>query len=335
MPLTGRDLTSRTDEHLLEMVHSVDYRPEARDAAKQLLQDRGFSEDQIAAWREPLAELPVESWVYGRSPDVLRRSYRRRRLLYRLTAFCLVASFASGFVIPDDRHDTAAMVFTIAFYLFLAIHAGWRAPARILLLRPFNRPASTPVLRRYVKRHLTHFGHVYTLADSGFQPKTRSTIWSRGDTFLWGWPAYILGFRKTVANDYKLEGLKSALKHRLVRNINWSMSVDGIFKISVDDTHWQRALQLLATSADVVVIELSQAPPGLQWEMNELRHYGLTSKILFVSSVDDQAAARSNADAAGYSGRPLFAYDSSGRVRDTALFAETFIEVASGASSVD
>jgi hypothetical protein len=245
----------------------------------------------------------------------------------------VLASFGAGlgaglFDLPTD--DIPAVAFAVTFYLYLITHASWRVPARILLLRPFDQPAGGSALRRCIRRHVTFYGHVYTLANSALTGRRRPFLWSRGDTFLWGWPAFILGFKKTVTHDFALQQLKSALNNRLVRNINWSMSVDGIFKVSVDDTHWQRALQLLATSADVILVELSMLGPGLEWELKEIAHYGLESRTIFMSAMDFEATARRQLEATTCRGRPFFTYDSAGRVQDAPRFADALIRLASG-----
>lgn len=68
----------------------------------------------------------------------------------------LVAAYAVQFVLP----------FLLALPLALPVVLGWRGPAVILVLRPFNRARVTSGLRILLTREIAPLGHCYTLADA-------------------------------------------------------------------------------------------------------------------------------------------------------------------------
>ena len=83
---------------------------------------------------------------------------------------------------PVDIEELLQTLFTLAILLFVGGNlTAWRQPARIVLLRPFNRAATATALRRLIKLYVRFYGHIYTLADvdirggaSFLRGKTRS-----------------------------------------------------------------------------------------------------------------------------------------------------------------
>ena len=279
------------DARLHEIWHSTDYTTTAREHAHDILLARGFSEESIAAWRDDRLLHVVPLSTGGRTERQILRAEHGRLWLYRSTVTLLVASlllFALGESLQDlasteDALVTAtvvsllgAVLATNALCLHLIIHGLlWLRPARILVLRPFHSPA-TSGLRALVKRHVRCFGHIYTLHDELFRPS--------GGTWWMHWSQVLVAFRHTVRNEYDVIALQQAVGKRFLRNLNWAVSLERVFAVVTSDEWWQRTVQALIHSSDVIIVDLSERRGALEWELNELSQYKLRHRSIVIAA---------------------------------------------------
>jgi hypothetical protein len=307
------DLSAKSEDELLVIANSNDYRAEVQAEARRLLLQRGTPEDAISKWREPLAEVQTASWLNQTDVRQLRIGFEVRRTFARLSGLIIIICLGVSWIVPEYA-KFAEPVFMAVLWFQLLVAFLWRRPCRFLVLRRFNRRMRALSLRRFIKRNVAYHGHTYSLADNILRTKPRTFIFSRGDTFLYSWLAYLLAFRREVRNDLDLQKLSRALRRRLLRNLNWVVSIDKLFKVSVDSGYWHRALELLATAVDVIIVDVSEAGSGLVWEMQEIKHYQLSGQVIFVSTVEAEEEARQFVRSAASSETDILLYQRNGKL---------------------
>lgn len=199
---------------------------------------------------------------------------------FSFAAAIAIAWFASQIILLDGLLPSVILV--------LVIHnAFWEAPARVFILRPFDHKTNARQIRRFVKKNLRFYGHIYTLADKRLSGGASVLPWR--DTYLWSVLGLIGSFGAKVGVSSDLPKLRRIIARQWARNLNWLISVDKIFKVRVANSWWQRAFQYIANSSDLVIIDLSNVGQGLLWEIDELGHYQIGEKTLLI-------VARSKAD---------------------------------------
>lgn len=171
------------DEDLLVIVHSqMSFRPGAQDLAKEILLQRGISANDINKWRHPDAGFPIRSWSRGKSNLQLRRMFKRRRRLDKITFYLLMIinlpllgislyialfnSLASWQIRLEALFSFFNIFVVLLWFRILLQNLSLRAPLRILLLRPFMFPDSRSRIRRFAKHYLRYLGHTYTVSDT-------------------------------------------------------------------------------------------------------------------------------------------------------------------------
>lgn len=274
-------------DDLLAIFHSHSYRPDAQELARSLLLDKGLSEDDINQWRDPNAEL-------------------------------------AGMPLFRDS----------------------RAPFRVLLLRPFALFQSGKRTRRFVQEYLRPKGHVYTLADSEIRPRrepseVRQALLASLSLAL-PFLSRLLRNSFYIHYDEDIPRLMHFIGRRICRNVALTLSIDGMCKIicpgtqpmsspsstysSVDKLRkivcrepWRHTVRYLINSFNIVVVDLSDTGSpdrrdGLKWEVDELRFYGVMSKVVFVALNASASRAHLFLESCGLSrwDKELFLYSEEG-----------------------
>jgi hypothetical protein len=224
--------------------------------------------------------------------------------------------------------------YTVPIVLPLPVYAPivalWERPPRFLLLRPFHRgPLSRP-LKRIARRHLAPYGHTYTLADADIH-----VPWYVRIPILFGQlPLFSFRFRQ-IRRPQRLERLDRAMRRTWLRNVNWCMSWSKLFAVACADAHWQAAVALLMTRADVIVVDVVNLRENVAWEIEHAYAEGGADRLLYLAPAADaqegagklKALLGDRLDAAR-----IFIYDSRGVLepaRFRAVLAETLASRAS------
>lgn len=328
------------DNDLLAIVHSQDFRPDARKLAWGILHGRGISEEVINHWRDPMAELAALNWCEGMSESELRRMFNHRRIIFRLTS----SAFIIGILVPAYIGELMPVYIWVFFWpvsliCFFALNCiYWRTPLRILFLRPFNFPESHRRTRRFARRYLRYMGHTYTLSDAEVKPR-KLLLESLLYIFLVAgqalWIYLLLRPPFEIHWDDDILRLKHFMSRRIACNINWALSWDKIFKISSTPETWKHAVQHLINSTQLIIIDLSYANAGLKWELDEILFYHATNKLVFVAHEDYFDWARSFLKTYGSSEHAtrLFVYDDYGLAKRPEELIAMLASVATGSST--
>lgn len=285
------------DDELVAIVRSTSYRPEAQRLARTLLLNRGLTSEDIEQWRDPNAQIGNPPWATEVSESRLLRRFRLRR-------WKMIIAFPALFIgamLTTATWSCLPFVIVGAYSLLSCIF--WRAPLRILLLRPFELRDHGHSVRLFASRYLRYWGHIYTLTDSQIKswpviPEIIKVLLlvtgCLGMLLLWH-PR--LSFNVACNEDVPI--LMDFLDRRVTRNVAWTFSLDKLFKVSCTIESWRLTVQHLINSADLIVIDLSNAGEGLAWEINELLFYGANEKTVFITKRDGVMVARSFMNSCG------------------------------------
>ena len=165
---------------------------------------------------------------------------------------------------------------------------GWRNPARILLLRPFNRPDHSRPLRKLVRREVAGYGHTYSLADVAIRVR-----WYVAVPVLLG-QLGLLSFRlRRVKGPSGLRRLARVVGYRRRRNLNWTVSRSKVFAVRCTDQVWQQAVGQMVRTCDAVLIDVTDLTGNLVWELELLRRLRRLDDCIFLSlrGTETRAAA--------------------------------------------
>jgi hypothetical protein len=339
------EYSRKRNEDLLAIVHSQFFRPDAQKLARELLLNRGISEDTINQWRDPDTEFIAPFWSSGMSDLKLRRMLKRHRRLNRISFYLIIIIFvilglssdlslsekSSGWqILLNFIGAFSGFAIRLLWLRLILLSLLWRAPLRILLFRPFTFPESRKRIRCFTKHYLRYLGHTYTISDTEVKPKRAfleslqfllpfllaldlfpglseiissatdpvKVLYNTGVVFLiltlltgWLFPLFLPFFN--VHSDEDISRLKDFISRRRARNIAWVLSWDKLFKISCTPETWKHTVQHLINSAQLIVVDLSNIGEGLKWELDELRFYGATDKVVFVAHSDSFDSALS------------------------------------------
>lgn len=314
------------DEDLLAIIHSQDFRPDARELAKALLIRRQTPVETIDQWRDPTAKFADPPWAGGRSASQMRQMFKRRRLLDRLIIWSPLGLGAYSLLRSPD------LLFFISFFIsfwwyylwYLTVLRPllycifyWRYPLQILLLRPFAFSHSRKLTRRFARNYLRYLGHTYTLSDSEVKPRLAflETLQFFLPFIVSVWMYWIFRPYFKVNSDNDVRRLKEFISRRFARNMAWVLSWDKLFKISCTAHTWKRTVQHLINGAQLIVVDLSDGGEGLKWELNEVQFYRAAGKVVFVCHEDRLDTARMFLGSHGLlvgSEEVVFAYDNKG-----------------------
>lgn len=265
--------------------------------------------------QQPLRHIAASYESKSTGIPRLRRSARSRANLSRLarklaisaagvlSLFLLLVSNLLVFV-PGARGTASAaglaLLFVYLYALFFLIPAlvaallglpvilRWRDPARILVLRPFNRPDSSRPLRQLIRREVAGYGHVYTLADVAIKVR-----WSVKVPVLAG-QLGLFSFRfGTISEQQRLDRLSRSSTLFRRRNLNWLVGRSKVFAVRCADDMWQRSVRQMAAASDVILIDVTDLTGNLAWELDLLRSLGRLGDCIFLAQRGHEAEASS------------------------------------------
>jgi hypothetical protein len=189
----------------------------------------------------------------------------------------LVMAYLAFFVLPS----------LVALPVAGPLTLRWRKPARIVLLRPFNRGREGRALRRIVRQCLAPFGHVYSLADAD----VRVPLWVRAP--LLGGQLSLFHFRRRrIQRVRHLDALCKAISRTRRRNLNWCLSWGKLFPVAVVDVGWQATVLRLFRQANLLVFDISEQSENLHWEIENCARIGMLGRAVFLVNAASADEAR-------------------------------------------
>jgi hypothetical protein len=200
----------------------------------------------------------------------------------------LMISVMSAFAVPVVYILFFIAPFVLSMPLSLPFALRWTRPAHFLLLRPFHRQELSGPLARLVRKTVSGFGHVYTLADAAL----RVPLYVRIPLVL-GQIA-LFSFRlRTIREPNDIFRLCRAMRRRTMRNLNWLFSINKIFAVASTDAAWQAAVSRLACEVDLILIDVSGITDNIIWELQQCDKLGRRDRVvLFVRAEEREATVR-------------------------------------------
>jgi len=231
-------------------------------------------------------------------------------------------AYVAYFILP--------VVVSLPFMVLIAL--TWRDPRRIVLFRRFNTVYENKLLRKIIARHLSRFGHVFTLADSQIH-----LPWNVRIPILLGQLSFVHFRPRKITDKKQVAGLRRLLGQRWRLNINWMVSFRKIFAIQSSDECWQSCVRLLLDKADLVVADISNLHTSLLWEIAECRRLNLISRVVFLCSTQkrvDGLAWIAEAQREGVlpANVPVFVYSAKG-LEDNAALQQCVMQMLSRMST--
>ena len=223
----------------------------------------------------------------------------RKALLARPAMAPLLTGLAEPNAI-ETALSNALLALFVAWSLLILFR---RKTARILLLRRFNDQLIERRLRAFVTRTLAPYGHVYALADRYF----KLTPFGRIMTFN---PAgYVLralmGIWELLRGHWNpltvaapgstMQRVSSARQFtRFCMRLNDRVNANGLTMtnkrrsiiVRTSDAWWRHVVLVLMRSSDAIVMDLSDAGAGSDWEIETLQRLGLLARTVFVARQD-------------------------------------------------
>jgi hypothetical protein len=186
----------------------------------------------------------------------------------------------------------------------------WRRPAKLVLLRPFNRGWPNRIWKRIVRRSAARFGHVYTLADTDIRVPFIAKL-----PFLLGQLSLFTYRLKKIRLDRHVDGLVRQMDNLWLRNLNWCLSLSRIFVLTSAAECWRSTVTALVKKADVIMIDATELRPNVLWEIEQCRCQGIQDRVLlFVIAERRETVLLELSNAWGDTPCPaqVFSYDRTG-----------------------
>ncbi len=235
------------------------------------------------------------------------------------------------------------LVVGLLVWLFGGIFS-WLRPYRMLLLRPFQSKEVSRPLKRFIKKNVSFYGHITTLADKYIKESKLEFIvfWiprSIPEIFLiilYMFPP-IRQFKRYIkvgsASSYQF--LRKRLARRFTMNMFWqnSFSGDKLLKVKCSDTWWKQCVDLLMYSSHLIVVDLSWVKVGTEWELDKINSRDLEQKTVFVVGEDAADYAREVVEKfwpAEEAPPVLHVYKRSGKLLDDDAFGKDVARIISG-----
>jgi hypothetical protein len=227
-----------------------------------------------------------------------RASARTRSALSRLVravAIALVVGLLIAFLggaailVADEKTNVGVVgvvmyllstqvVAVIAAVLALPLIVGWRHPATILLLRPFNRPDHSRPLRGLVRREVAGYGHVYSLADLSIKVRWYITI-----PVLLGQLGFMSFRLRRLRGASDVGRLVERQRHIRRRNVNWVVARSKVFAVRCVDEVWRQAVGELVRRSDAVLMDVTEVTDNMIWEIEVLIRQNRLEDCLFLA----------------------------------------------------
>lgn len=327
----------KSDDELLKIVHSpLYYRADAQELAKELLLERGLTEDLINQWRDPDARFAIPIWYRIPAGSDLRGKFNFHRRLHLLFYLSLGLGIIYSLIQPD--FSTFLVLFSIysngLIYFCFLYGVFWQTPLRILLLRPFMFSKNRKHLRYFAKNYLRFLGHTYTISDTEIKPRV---VFFESRIFIVSFFWFFFRTSYKIRRFEDMPKLKAFVGRRIVRNIAWFLSWDKLFKISCTPETWKYAVQHLINSVQVIIVDLSNVGEGLKWEMEELAFYNSLGKVVIITHkdcVDSTKSFLSSSVLSEYD-KEIFVYGDNGWVTKHKEFIATLTAAANWSVTSD
>lgn len=168
--------------------------------------------------------------------------------------------------------------------LVMPVARMWDAPARVLVLRPFDREWITKPLVASIA-NMRALGHFYTLADQRLR-----VPWHIRVPYLRGFLSFLAFRSPKVRRPQDILALRKAVNRILWRNVNWLVSATPIFAVASSDAAWRPCVAMLIHEADIVVLDLSHTTPSIAWEVEHIQASGALDRAIVVTSGDPREA---------------------------------------------
>ncbi|WP_431213624.1 hypothetical protein ACQ86N_01540 [Puia sp. P3] len=226
------------------------------------------------------------------------------------------AVYGSFFVVP----------FLLCLPVILPLALRNKNVDQIIVFRKFNNKASGRAIRKIIRSYVSNYGHVFTLSDSNFKVKW----WIRIPLML-GQTSFF-HFRQRIIRDASgLAALARKLQDKAWLNINWLLSSGKIFSVRTSDEYWHDTAELLLKDSRLVIFDILSLTSALEWEIEMTKSHGLEQHIILIAAKDNEAVVNEwkrkyDTPDDGYS-IPVFYYDASGRLQDSAGLEQTVAEI--------
>lgn len=228
----------------------------------------------------------VDAAIYsGQSSDSLPASLRRG------------GTYAA--FLGRERASTVLIAFGVLGMVVYFLSSWLRSrPVRLLLLRKFNVDDLGKAYRHLIQTELAPFGHVIALSDR----RVRRPYWAWLATLFPTSPAglalapirlaFLSLLRMTdrtrwgpafVANARDFRNLARRLHDRFELNTEVLLSANA-YLVRTTDPWWKLCIQLFLTSADVIVLDVSQVTQGTSWEIEAINRLGLWGRVVLVAN---------------------------------------------------
>ncbi|MBS0384937.1 MAG: hypothetical protein JSS00_06270 [Proteobacteria bacterium] len=298
-----------SDRALRAAAQNPDHSEAGRAAAADVLRARGLSMDRWDAsapgFLTPRDLARGDALFFGAGAQ-LRRAFGLAGLLSLLGLFAQlgVDSVGGRDIGGEALRTVLAIVAVGGGGAWLAASLFRRRPARVSVIAP-ARHLGAP-LRRFIRRELRAYGHVIMLAAATGDSAVRS------------------------ASAYR--AMAARLRQRTAFNLRMLLSDREGLSVSADEAWRTLILGLLASSSDVVVVDLSD---GGSWAWSRLQQLGALRRAVFVADWGKHAGA-AMALRALESEAPCFAYAPDGEVQRRSAFRAQMLKAmraALGASA--
>ncbi len=210
------------------------------------------------------------------------------------------AEVEPGWHVDDAIYGAIGLTVLVPLVIWLLASILRRKPARVLLLRKFNRRDLAEPLERMIAHELRAYGHVASLSDKFIRrdyfgwvqmallslTNPLAAIWfviGLPVRFVWRLfdrsamgPATV-----TSARDYR--NLARRLRDRIGLNAQVAMVSKEAFLVRTSDAWWKMVVRLLMDSCDAIVVDLSQVTAGTAWELDVIAEENAAKRCVFVA----------------------------------------------------
>jgi len=297
-----------SDRALRAALHNPDHSEAARAAAETELRARNLQPDR---WRLRVPGFiragdleKGDALFFGRGRAL--RLWSGRLIFIALLVILGLAALAETQpqLLSPARAEAAgvaigAMVLPLIL-VWLAASILRRKPARVLLLRKFNRRDLAAPLERMIARELRPYGHTASLSDKFIRRDyfgwVQMALLSLSNPLAAAW--FVIGLPVrfvwrlfdrsamgpavvTSARDYR--NLARRLRDRMGLNLQVAMVRKEAFLVRTSDAWWKMVVRLLMDSCDAIVVDLSQVTAGTAWELDVIVEEGAAGRCVFVA----------------------------------------------------
>ena len=337
-------------KNLLAAAQNPDHSPFGRRVVEGVLKQRGLSPEP---W-----SLAIPGFVGALAPEQALRVIRRRAGVgRRVLAFvaglafvlALVLSVISGVMFAAGGKTTVAMgvggaalaCAGIALLWFVAV-ALRDSPLRVLTLRRYDADEATDALTRMLARELSPLGHVISLTDlpaRSFVFKSKAYNFPSGASFLWCMAGAPLELIRRIAqrdgagmgavrdsDGYRRLALRMSARSSL--NVQSALTAREVV-VARTNADWREfTTDLLVRSADVLVVDVSQALGDEAWELEVARRR--PKACVFVCEAEEAQRAAAKLSAQGF-GHTLYRFSADGGLNDRRAFQGALAEAVGAA----